>query len=391
MNKNLLARHETSAHNHMKFYKCFSVVALLLATSATLVAPKSSFASCKEAKPKDWTAGEGIKVTTPVPVPNPIVVCVNQSTTVSVSASDKDHWEIRCKEDNKLDDSGDAPDVLKYNWSGTGTFNNATSASTGWTAPATAGKYTLTCTIDDVPSAISAGETGSRKDSPLPHTVEVCVVDPGVAHPSIATVNYNEHIVAPAGNDWGQTSPTTQVALDVQAYFDCDSKTWKCTVTKAETDYNIFYRLIPGVAEASVDAANFKNYCKMISDLNALGNVPHPEWYMASAVKEHELAHVKEYKDIVNPSFAATKATIEALTTPYVCGSNAAQATASIKGQAAYTTAESKLNADILTAWNDPSYLDPNVNTDTAEHGVVDSVILDIQKKANEQHWPKCP
>ena len=164
----------------------FGFAALLCILSSTFLMAKPSWATCKEEKPKNWSTGDAIQSpappppgSPPAPAPTPVLVCAGQSTTVGVTAVDNDHWEVRCKDDDKLLRSGDEGDSLTYSWTGVGTFANPTSASTSWTAPTTSGTVTLTCTIDDVPTVIAAGETGSRDDSAITKTVTICVVDPG--------------------------------------------------------------------------------------------------------------------------------------------------------------------------------------------------------------------
>jgi hypothetical protein len=374
------------------------VLTVLCLLSSTFLMAKPSLATCKESKPKDWSTGTAIATpTAPTPAPTPIIVCINQSTTVSASGTDNDHWEIRCKADNKLESSGDTADTLTYSWTGTGTFANATSASTSWTAPATAGEVELTCTLDDVPTTIPAGETGSRDDGSVTTKVKICVVDPGTPPTAVAKVDYKETIVAPSGTDWGLMTPS-HATLDITAYFDCTSKTWKCSVTKAESKYDIFYRLITGVDEASEAAATATNYCDMIHDLSTLiRTVPATRrgWFMVSAVEAHERQHVKEWKSVQDSTFAAAKTTIEGLTVAHECGRTAAQATALIKAKPAYAKAISDMQADTNTQWTPFTTPDPNARVDAAEHGVVDGEVAKIKAKAAATQttatpWPAC-
>lgn len=151
-----------------------------------------SSASCEEAKPKHWTAGSPIQ--TPSPTPTPIVVCVGKSTTVSVTAQDKDHWETRCKKDNAFVAADDSGDSLTYAWSETpGIFASPASASSSWTAPEEPGEYTLTCTIDDLPTPIdtAGGETGGRGDASIQATVTVKVIKVQILEPNESPVTDN--------------------------------------------------------------------------------------------------------------------------------------------------------------------------------------------------------
>jgi hypothetical protein len=181
------------------------------------------------------------------------------------------------------------------------------------------------------------------------------------------------------------------VDVGITAYFDCTGKTWKCKVTKADTDYNIGYDLLPGADEASIAAATAGNLCDMIRCLKTLGNQKPQNWYMLADVKAHEEVHVQEYKDYLNPLFATAKATIEGLSVPHTCGKTAGQAAADIKALAAYTSAINKMHTDVATVWKDPAYVDPNAATNAAEHTKVDQMIIDLRNHGQGQGWPACP
>lgn len=216
-----------------------------------------------------------------------------------------------------------------------------------------------------------------------------CVVDPGTVPTSVTKITYKSSSMAP-GSNWGVMAPKkAEWVLDVSAYFDCTSKKWKSKVTKAESGYGIGYHLISGVQEATVAAATAANYCKMKSDLAALGNVSNVQWYMVSAVKAHEEVHVQEWKDSLDPELAGAITTIEAIETNHTCGRTAAQAATAIKGQSSFTTA-------VNTAWNTAhtaffAIPDPNAQTDAAELAVVNPRITAIQAHATTQGWTPCP
>jgi hypothetical protein len=340
-----------------------------------------------EPKPKDWSTGDAIKVTAYSPK-DQVIVCLNESVSISVTATDKDHWEIRCKADNKLDSEGDADDELKYSWAGGGTFTDDKAASTTWKSDK-AGDFTLTCTIDDKPTAVVAPETGTRDDSAVTQSVKVCVVDPGTAPKEVKSVTYTENKKEPWSDDWGATKPS-QPDVDAEASFDCTTKKWKGVVTKAEGKYDIFYRLIKDCNEANLADATEANYCEMIKNLQSLKG---PKWYMVAAVEAHERVHVASYKRIVDKHFATAKAAIEALTVDHTCGKTAAQATADLKALAAYTKAINDMKANIATDWTAQIALDHAAGgpCDKAEQGVVNPRIDEIKKKATDNKWAPCP
>jgi hypothetical protein len=324
---------------------------------------------------------------TRTPTDNPIITCVGTPVTIDLTASvtgAEPEEKAECAVGEKT-----------YNWSGdaTGTASTAKVTKTFNTA----GQQTISATVEvTFANGIECGTPDTKTDT---ETVTVCVVDPGTAPNSVNGVNYIEHQVAPTGTAWGAVTPTMTVGVDITPYFDCTSKTWKCKVTTANTDYDIFYRLLPGVTEASIDAAvecmnapppNTCSYCEIIEDLATLTRTS-PGWFMVEAVEEHERVHVQEYKDIVNPLFATAKATIEGLSVPHTCGKTAAQAATEIKALAAYTQAVNTLNADIATAWQDPAYQDPNPTLEAAEHSVVDGMVNLLRLYGAENGWPACP
>jgi hypothetical protein len=237
--------------------------------------------------------------------------------------------------------------------------------------------------ITDEPCLEGEAKSGSA-------TVDVCVVDPGTVPTGVAGVNYIEHQVAPSGTDWGGTTPS-HATLGITAYFDCTTKLWKCKITQADSDYNIFYHLIGTVQEASVADETITNYCKMMSDLNALGNVPNVEWYMASAVEAHERQHVSTWKMVQDDTFATAKATIEGLSVSHICSRTAAQAQALIEALPAYADAIMLMRDDNKSLWKILTNPDPNSRTDAAEHAVVDPMIASINAHALAQNWPACP
>lgn len=227
-------------------------------------------------------------------------------------------------------------------------------------------------------------------DAPLGHTPR----RPAVAKASIramaevSAVNYIQNWVAPWDDGWGAMKPISWT-VDIDAEYFCECDCWFAVVSRADSQYNIFYRLLPDVSEASVGAATQANYCKMISDLSSLAVAPDAQWYMVEAVQAHEMVHVAEWKSALDPQFLSMKQGIESLTVPNKPGMTADQAKAAIKALAQYSVLVSTaiINANDTFSLN----ADRDARTDAAEHAVVDPVVAGIQSKATTKNWPPCP
>ena len=101
---------------------------------------------------------------TPTPTPTPsstpipglikILVLPGASATLTIDgAADQDHW-------TRGAESGDEADELTYTWSGA----ESTTATATVIAPQSGGA-TVTCTIDDAPTAVTLPDTGARDDA----------------------------------------------------------------------------------------------------------------------------------------------------------------------------------------------------------------------------------
>jgi hypothetical protein len=203
---------------------------------------------------------------------------------------------------------------------------------------------------------------------------------------------YAETITAPTGPQWGATQAHA-VTVDITAYYDVGSDTWKAKLTTANEAYNIWYRLLPGVQEASAAAATQANFCTMATDLRTLGYPPGraAQWYKVSAVEAHERQHVNEIKQSIAAAFPALTAAIGGLSVANACNLNlnAGSAAAAIKALPGYNAAVTAFNNNWITAYN--AIPDPNANTDAAEHAVVDPVVAAILQKAAANGWGACP
>lgn len=107
-------------------------------------------------------------------VEQPVVVTHGAGLNVGVTAADdQDHW-------TRSQEEGTEADELVYHWTGSGgRFEGSdTGQAVRWIAPRTPGDYTVTCTIDDVPTPIDVPDTGDRDDAPLVRTFVVRVQGP---------------------------------------------------------------------------------------------------------------------------------------------------------------------------------------------------------------------
>ncbi|MBL8879059.1 MAG: hypothetical protein JNG88_08055 [Phycisphaerales bacterium] len=273
------------------------------------------------------------------------------------------------------------PGTVTYRWEITkpdGTTTSGAGASASISAT-TVGRYSC---------AFTAEVTRDCPPPPLNLPARNACAGSGLLPTSLASVNYIEQVIAPSGPPWGAMRPTTW-AVDITAYFDCASDSWKARVTQADSTYTIWWRLLAGISEASAAAATDANHCNMIADLNALGNRAGRAWYMLAAVEAHERVHVTEWRTSLDPKFATMKTTIEALSVPRASAADAAAARTAIRALPAYQTAVDAADNDAQTVfWAIP---DPNGNTDAAEHAVVDPVITAIRARETAEGWTVCP
>jgi len=235
---------------------------------------------------------------------------------------------------------------------------------------------------------------GHETSRPLTRIV-VCVVTPGTAPAGIAAIDYDTPFVLPPPDqeniNFGGTDPGPLQDVDIEAYFDCTAKQWKCKVTQAKNVVVMFWRR-RGRTEASAALAvnnpdSDFHYCKMIDDL---GPSKLFRWSIVeAAIEAHEKAHLQEWKDILNPRFATMKATIEALTVDHECGRTAAQAAGLIKALPAYDKAIDDVNTNANRLWAAVKH--ENENTKAAERPILDEVIAAIESERVDNEWPACP
>jgi hypothetical protein len=109
------------------------------------------------------------------PVPLNVYAMPNQALTCSVTpATDWDHWAMTGI--NWPTDGGYVADsVTSYAWSCSGGAITTSNGATVWTAPSAAGTYTITCTMDDMPAAVVAPDSGTRDDQAVARSVTVIV------------------------------------------------------------------------------------------------------------------------------------------------------------------------------------------------------------------------
>ncbi len=147
--------------------------------------------------PKTWTTGSAINpgqlkaslATQPAPPTNSFPAGSVVSLEVS-GASDADHWTQQLG--NKAT-SGDEADTLKYTWSGA--TGSDTKASV--TIPQT-GSVTVTCTVDDKPTAVAAPDAGSRDDAPQTLSITLTAIStPTTGTPTTGPVG--DPVTGPVG------------------------------------------------------------------------------------------------------------------------------------------------------------------------------------------------
>jgi hypothetical protein len=118
---------------------------------------------------KTWDVGTVISASLTSPVAD-TKAAPGDAVPCSVTAADNDHWK---QGDAPDAEQGTAADELTYQWSASGGFFSGSGASVSWTPPNATGSYTLTCIVDDKPTALSPIDDGTRDDAPLTVSVEV--------------------------------------------------------------------------------------------------------------------------------------------------------------------------------------------------------------------------
>jgi hypothetical protein len=157
-------------------------------------------------------------------------------------------------------------------------------------------------------------------------------------------------------------------------------------VTKADQQARQGVRLLPGVVEvtaalvaAEADCATLQT---MITSLNTVANQgAHSGFYMLAGVQAHETLHVTQYRADLAPHFTTFKTAVEALTVPFASHANAAAAKTAIKALPAYTAAAAALHAGDVAANNATAAHSPVAPFNTAEHGVVDPMVVTIKAR----------
>jgi hypothetical protein len=196
------------------------------------------------------------------------------------------------------------------------------------------------------------------------------------------------HDKAPAG--WGVTVNDDPV-FDITAY--ASGATWNCVITTADQQSHQGTRLLPGVAEVTPALVAAEARCPrlqtMITSLNSVASQGAASgFYMLAAVQEHEDVHITQYRAGLAPHYTTLKTAIEALTVPFAAHANAAAAKAAIMALPAFTAAMATFHAADVAVNNASGAHAPVAPFNTAEHGVVDPMIVTIRARRTAL---KCP
>ncbi|MGB3185603.1 MAG: hypothetical protein WBG36_11875 [Ornithinimicrobium sp.] len=249
---------------------------------------------------------------------------------------------------------------------------------------------------DGAPAEKVAYAQGARDDGEKAHgredlAIQRQVPPPAPAAPPVGLASLNFLPVlkdkVPAG--WGVTTEDDAI-FDITPYMSGGS--WKCVITQADQQAHQGVRLLPGVTEVTAalvggsacgSLGTMKKSLKDVADQKAASG-----FYMLSAVQAHEDLHITQYRNALSPAYPGLKTAVEALTLPAASAPNLASAKAAIKALPAYTTAIATFNAADVAANNATASHSPMAPFSTAEHAVVDPMIVTIDARRTTL---KCP
>ena len=138
----------------------------------------------------------------------------------------------------------------------------------------------------------------------------LCPVTPSTTVPSgVSGVTYA--LRETSWSSWGRFS-RGPLRVDIAAYYDENSDSWKPKVTSATNTNGIHVGYPSHISEASVGAATKSNCAQMIADLSRASEYDVPShWAILAAVRAHEQGHAREWEEGMDLAFADAKATIE--------------------------------------------------------------------------------
>ena len=200
---------------------------------------------------------------------------------------------------------------------------------------------------------------------------------------AVSGVTYNRRTRSTSPDGWGFFG-ASRLAVDIAAYYDKGSDSWRPKVTSASSREYIYVGYPSHIREASVAAATKRNCRQMIADLSRTSEDDIPRrWAMLAAVRAHEEGHSREWRQSLDRAFPNAKATIEGLSVPHVCKMTAAQARTRIKALGAYGKAVDAAN---MAARNHYREIYANYALQ-AEQAVTAPVVRGVRAKA-EDDWP---
>lgn len=212
--------------------------------------------------------------------------------------------------------------------------------------------------------------------------------DPGQQPTSVTSVTYSPLEIAPWNGNTGGTR-TKVPKIEITAYFDCGTGKWKCKVTKAESEYETFSRRPNSASEASVSAASSSAIlCRMEKDLAGLGYNGDEQWFMLSAVQEHEKVHAEQWKTAFNAEFQTMKSTVEGIEAEHKCGETPQDGKSKIEGGDTYKNAIYDVYQKAKDAYGKNP--DRSQETDDAERSVLNPMINSLEQKRTTNQWAAC-
>ena len=239
------------------------------------------------------------------------------------------------------------------------------------------GPHTLRAVVRcSCPSALFSSYTKSVNFDVL------CPVTPSTAEPSgVSAVSYSRS--ERSTSSWGRFVGHP-LRVDIAAYYDEDSDSWKPKVTSATVREEIYVGYPSGIREASAAVATKSNCRQMINDLiRTSENEPIHQWAVLAAVRAHEWGHAREWEESVDRAFPDAKTTIEGLSVPHQCKMTAAQAKAKLLALSAYGKAVNNANDKARRHYNG-IYANYAV---ADEQVVIEPIVRAIRNRAQDD-WP---
>lgn len=325
--------------------------------------------------------------------PDPVIACKGEPVTVTLTASytgDKPNAHDECE-------VGEAT----YKWTGDSTANTATATITKTFNEV--GEKTISATVEvSFKDGLGCGQNDTKTE---PKTITVCVVEPGtvpvgrpIASPEVINENpppgwnYVGPIPADRPPTFGGTRPLGIRDVDIETYFDCESRKWRCKVVRVKASCKYYVRR-NSRQEATIDQITEANHCQMLNDLRAR---TYFQWIVLDAILAHEQVHIDQWMRIANRHFLTMKESIEALSVAPHCGQVTKESSrTTIMAMAEYNAAIQTANDDAAEDWapieaqhTQPSHAGPFAAAELAASG---SIINAINAQIQQGILSPCP